>query len=200
MKKARNILVVTLMLLSVLSFGSVANTYAKYTSTADLSDTAKVAKWDIELTSGTQTEKIWDAEANLSVTLFKDDIIAPGSEGSATIPTITNNSEVDATYSITFSELKNDSGIPLEYYDAKTGKWKGIDDVTPITGTIAQGDTVTLTDAIKWRWAYYVDDTQDGKDTDLGKDAALATDEDGIPKIELSLSITATQAAPVVTP
>ncbi len=34
MKKARNILVVTLMLLSVLSFGSVANTYAKYTSTA----------------------------------------------------------------------------------------------------------------------------------------------------------------------
>ena len=109
MKKARNILVVTLMLLAVLSFGSVANTYAKYTSTADLSDTAKVAKWDIEVGG----EKIWDAEANLSVALFTDDIIAPGSEGSATIPTITNNSEVDATYSITFSELKIESAIPL---------------------------------------------------------------------------------------
>lgn len=192
MKKARNILVVTLMLLSVLSFGSVANTYAKYTSTADLSDTAKVAKWDIEVGG----EKIWDASANLSVALFTDDIIAPGSEGSATIPTITNNSEVDATYSITFSELKNESGIPLEYSTDGT-TWNSIDDVEAITGTIAKGDTVTLTDAIKWRWAYYVDDTQDGVDTGLGKDAALATDEDGIPKIELSLSITATQAAPV---
>lgn len=191
MKKARNILVVTLMLLSVLSFGSVANTYAKYTSTADLSDTAKVAKWDIEVGG----EKIWDASANLSVALFTDDIIAPGSAGSATIPTITNNSEVDATYSITFSELKNESGIPLEYSTDGTN-WNSIDDVEAITGTIAKGDTVTLTDAIKWRWAYYVDDTQDGVDTGLGKDAALATDESGIPKIELSLSITATQVAP----
>lgn len=196
MKKARNILVVTLMLLAVLSFGSVANTYAKYTSTADLSDTAKVAKWDIEVGG----EKIWDAEANLSVTLFTDDIIAPGSEGSATIPTITNNSEVDATYSITFSELKNESGIPLEYSTDNGTTWKSIADVEAITGNIAKGDTVTLTDAIKWRWAYYVSDDQDGTDTDLGKTAALATDESGIPSIELSLSITATQAAPVATP
>ncbi len=196
MKKARNILVVTLMLLAVLSFGSVANTYAKYTSTADLSDTAKVAKWDIEVGG----EKIWDAEANLSVALFTDDIIAPGSEGSATIPTITNNSEVDATYSITFSELKNESGIPLEYSTDNGTTWNSIDDVEAITGNIAKGDTVTLTDAIKWRWAYYVSDDQDGTDTDLGKTAALATDESGIPSIELSLSITATQAAPVATP
>lgn len=196
MKKARNILVVTLMLLAVLSFGSVANTYAKYTSTADLSDTAKVAKWDIEVGG----EKIWDAEANLSVALFTDDIIAPGSEGSATIPTITNNSEVDATYSITFSELKNESGIPLEYSTDNGTTWKSIADVEAITGNIAKGDTVTLTDAIKWRWAYYVSDDQDGTDTDLGKTAALATDESGIPSIELSLSITATQAAPVATP
>lgn len=195
MKKARNILVVTLMLLSVLSVGSVANTYAKYTSTADLSDTAKVAKWDIEVGG----EKIWDASKNISVALFNEDIIAPGSEGSATIPTITNNSEVDATYSITFSELKNESGIPLEYSTDGTN-WNSIDDVEAITGTIAKGGTVTLTDAIKWRWAYYVSDTQDGTDTQLGKDAALATDEAGMPKIELSLSITATQAAPSVTP
>ncbi len=196
MKKARNILVVTLMLLAVLSFGSVANTYAKYTSTADLSDTAKVAKWDIEVGG----EKIWDASANLSVALFTDDIIAPGSEGSATIPTITNKSEVDATYSITFSELKNESGIPLEYSTDNGTTWNSIDDVEAITGTIAKGDTVTLTNAIKWRWAYYVSDTQDGVDTGLGKDAALATDDESMPKIELSLSITATQAAPVATP
>ncbi len=196
MKKARNILVVTLMLLAVLSFGSVANTYAKYTSPADLSDTAKVAKWDIEVGG----EKIWDASANLSVALFTDDIIAPGSEGSATIPTITNKSEVDATYSITFSELKNESGIPLEYSTDNGTTWNSIDDVEAITGTIAKGDTVTLTNAIKWRWAYYVSDTQDGVDTGLGKDAALATDDESMPKIELSLSITATQAAPVATP
>lgn len=195
MKKARNILVVTLMLLAVLSFGSVANTYAKYTSTADLSDTAKVAKWDIEVGG----EKIWDASANLSVALFTDDIIAPGSEGSATIPTITNNSEVDATYSITFSELKNESGIPLEYSTDNGNTWNSLDDVEAITGTIAKGGTVTLTDAIKWRWAYYVSDDQDATDTNLGKDAALATDDESIPKIELSLSITATQAAPATT-
>lgn len=195
MKKARNILVVTLMLLAVLSFGSVANTYAKYTSTADLSDTAKVAKWDIEVGG----EKIWDASANLSVALFTDDIIAPGSEGSATIPTITNNSEVDATYSITFSELKNESGILLEYSTDNGNTWNSLDDVEAITGTIAKGGTVTLTDAIKWRWAYYVSDDQDDTDTNLGKDAALATDDESIPKIELSLSITATQAAPATT-
>lgn len=199
MKKARNILVVTLMLLTVLSFGSVANTYAKYTSTADLSDTAKVAKWDIEVGG----KKIWDDSQNVSVTLFTDDIIAPGSEGtldSSAIPTIENKSEVDATYEITFSELNNSSNIPLEYSTDNGTTWKSIDDVAPITGTIAKGATATITDSIKWRWAYYVSDDQDSIDTGLGKDAALATDEDSIPKIELALSITATQAAPVVTP
>lgn len=199
MKKARNILVVTLMLLTVLSFGSVANTYAKYTSTADLSDTAKVAKWDIEVGG----KKIWDDSQNVSVTLFTDDIIAPGSEGtldSSAIPTIENKSEVDATYEITFSELNNSSNIPLEYSTDNGTTWKSIDDVAPITGTIAKGATATITDSIKWRWAYYVSDDQDSIDTGLGKDAALATDEDSIPKIELALSITATQAAPVATP
>lgn len=196
MKKARNILVVTLMLLSVLSAGSVANTYAKYTSTADLSDTARVAKWDIKVGGA----YIWNASSVVESNLFSDDIIAPGSEGSATIPTITNNSDVDATYSITFSEMENDSNIPLEYSTDKGTTWNSIDDVTSITGTIAKGDTVTLTDAIKWRWAYYVSDTQDGTDTDLGKEATFATDDDTMPKIKLALSITATQAAPVVTP
>lgn len=213
MKKARNILVVTLMLLAVLSFGSVANTYAKYTSTADLSDTARVAKWDIEVGG----QKIWEAEDKLTADLFTEKnasgekIIAPGSEGSATIPVITNKSEVAADYTVTFAANDFGIGIPLEYCTngtcATDDDWKSAATVAPITGTLAPGeDTSSATQTIKWRWAYYKDDAQDKKDTELGIASAKAgiTADDGsttvAPKIELALSITATQAAPVATP
>lgn len=207
MKKARNILVVTLMLLSVLSFGSVANTYAKYTSTAELSDTARVAKWDIEVGGS----KIWDASTTVDI-FGTDKIIAPGSEGkfdSTTIPTITNKSEVDAEYTITFKEVENAYNIPLEYSTDNGTTWTALNTVTSISGTLVKGASSNITDSIRWRWAYEktndageVDTAKDEQDTTLGKNATLSETEAsvGMPTIKLALSITATQAAPVATP
>lgn len=220
MKKARNILVVTLMLLSVLSFGSVANTYAKYTSTANLSDTAKVAKWDIELSDGTNTQKIWEAGTTINIFDHTDPhtlssvtvdgkttkIIAPGTAGSVNISKkITNKSDVDVKYTISFSELKNDSKIPLEYCVKQTCQekdWKSIKEVTAIEGTLANAsdtanNSVDIAKTLKWRWAF--DRTKEVENDDGTKETVLRDDEDtalgiaGTATVELAVSITATQ-------
>ena len=107
------------LLVTVLAIILVSGTYAKYTTSATGTDTAKVALWSIKIND----EDIAKAETKeLTVDLFSTitntdgtdeknvsaidgSLIAPGTMGSFNLVSIENASEVNATYSVTYTLL-----------------------------------------------------------------------------------------------
>ena len=186
--------------------GSICGTLAKYTSSSTRGDTGTVAKWEVTV----ETDDITDATADswsfdLFATTVKDtdrtsneeDVasnkIAPGTSGSFTFD-ITNNSEVDATYTVTLAET-NASNIPIQYSVDNT-TWK--DSVAELTMTalkdqaLAMGDTATET--VYWRWVYegttsgaHANQT-DSSDTTLG-----VTAQTSAPTVTINATVVATQ-------
>ncbi len=130
------------VLVALLSLTLVSGTYAKYTSTATGSDTAKVAKYHVTFTGSDSVErningdsitnlsfelfdpaKIYDENGSSAYTVKADDLdvkngttdalIAPGTWGEASF-TLENKSEVTVKYGIGYT-LTNTSSIPLEF-------------------------------------------------------------------------------------
>ena len=119
-----------LLVAVLLSTCAIFSTFAKYASTSSGSDTARVAKWSIEVedteigVAGPTTVKfdlfqtVNDTGNAANDEDVKDGtgdthIIAPGTAGSFEI-TIENLSEVNAKYTITLEET-NPSELPLQY-------------------------------------------------------------------------------------
>lgn len=194
MKKIRNIFVVTLVLLTVISMGNVAGTYAKYTSKETATDTARVAKWDVKFGNDTTFKfNLFDtildsngsAETDVKDGKPNENIIAPGTKGAFSID-VTNNSEVTADLFVSLKETTT-SGIPLQYrvvYNGTAGDWKtSIADVElPANTTLPFGTTGnTGTIKIEWQWLYEKGDDQtaidanDVADTTLGEASTPAT-------------------------
>ena len=201
--------IATLLLLVIVAVGSyfVAGTYAKYTSEIAGSDDASVAKWAWEINGDTfesasdvtngYTFDLFDTikEADLSAdeTDVDTDLIAPGTGGSFDIEII-NNSEVNATYAIAFTET-NTSGIPIEYSTDGGSTWvSSVSSVNAAATNIAMNggsDTVT----VQWRWAFtgaqssnYTSTQTDATDTDLGFAANTSA-----PNVEVTATVTVTQ-------
>lgn len=202
MKKIRNIFVVALVVLTVISMGNVAGTYAKYTSNETGTDTARVAKWDVKFgNDATFAFNLFDtildtdgsAETDVKDGKPTENIIAPGTKGEFSID-ITNDSEVNADLIASFKET-NASSIPLQYrltYNGTVGNWEdSIEDLELPTNTylpFGTGNTGTI--KIEWQWPYEKGadqteiDANDVADTTLGK-AGTAT-----VSIEATLSAT----------
>jgi len=166
----------------------VGGTFAKYTSTVSSNaDTAKVAKWsftdgnngDAEIIGDSVTFNLFDTVADLDTVDDDDDndasvsdgatpIIAPGTKGAFAFD-ITNASEVDATYTITFTVVNaNNIPIVITYggndYTWTDGAFKYDDTVLTITGNVAKG--ADITDALNWKWAF--ERADNSLDTALG--------------------------------
>lgn len=194
MKNVRNALVLSLVLLSVVSMGSVAGTYAKYTSNATGTDSARVAKWSFTVgttdiaTSSTFTFNLFETVDSNVKTGVDENIIAPGTEGSFTIA-LQNDSEVNATYSIDYT-VTNTASIPVEFSIDNGATWTTT--LTDVIDTDINMSGATDSITIKWRWAFegagssnYTDSQTDLTDTALG---VTGTDT-----ITVSAKITATQ-------
>ena len=207
MKKNRMMRLASILLVCVLLTTSViSGTFAKYTSTATASDTARVAKWSIEV-NGTDI-----AVNNPTITfdLFNtvldtnggqkernvaegtdETIIAPGTKGSFELK-IENSSEVTAKYAVDFS-VTNVSGIPIQY-SLDNSEWKmTIDDIDVTETQINMDETKTV--KVYWKWAFESDNVSgnqqsDPIDTTLG---IKADDMQTNPSITVSATITATQ-------
>lgn len=212
MRKNRMMRLASVLLICVLLTTSViSGTFAKYTSTASGSDTARVAKWSIDVegteiaVSGTPAaitfdlfNTISDVGGSADDEQVKDDLLAPGTSGAFTL-NIKNLSEVDAKYTITLAET-NDSNIPLQYsLSGADGSWKNsvaeleMNDLTDVT---IVKETGTGEHIVYWRWAF--DDNtadrhagqKDETDTKLGIAARI---EGGEPFVTITATITATQ-------
>ena len=191
MKKNKMMRIASVLLVAVLlSTCAISGTFAKYTTTATTSDTARVAKWAFTLEGAPiannftfdlfeYTDNNVDVDGNGS-----ENVIAPGTTGSFEI-NLTNNSEVNAKYTISFTE-NNEQNIPLQYsVDGAT--WK--DSIAELTmanlTNIAIDMGASANQTIYWRWVFNDTDTAvtDGSahagqtnssDTNLGTAATLA--------------------------
>lgn len=168
----------------------VSSTWAKYTSSASGSDSARVAKW------AWQYEE--DGSGNVLIDLFKTTVyelnvndepgleadlhvaqgqalIAPGTGGKFDLK-VTNNSEV--TGEVAFDFTVSGADVPLQF-KVDDGEWS--DTLTDVTSSqVAMGATKTVT--IYWRWLYERTDgsgleANDKEDTDLGIASGTVTVE-----------------------
>ena len=205
----------TMALVAVVAIGTyfVSGTYAKYTSKMSGNDKANVAKWAWNIngkdfkSANDLTESytfdlfntIKDTKDSANETDVADDLIAPGTTGSFEI-TITNNSEVNATYAIDFTETKSDTTLPIEY-SLDGANWKKsaneIDIAASETDTklTYNGSTNTVTKKVYWRWAFegskstnYTSAQTDETDTALGFAANTTA-----PTVEVKAEVTVTQ-------
>ena len=205
MKKNRTLRVSALLLaLTLITTCFVGGTFAKYTSSVAPSDTAKVAKWQIEVNDTDVTV----ADPQVTFDLFQDTVldtndtdveadvkqsntlIAPGTAGHFDIK-VENLSEVNAEFTIAFKEEVTGNGgtdLPIEYQivakgsPADGGAWE--DDIsqlnTAVDSIAMEGGSNEYT--VHWRWDF-ADGTNDVNDTKLGVAAAQG---------EVSVKVTAT--------
>lgn len=165
MKKSKTMRAASfLLVLTLMTSCFVGSTFAKYTSTATGSDTARVAKWSIEVndiqiavdSSPTVTFDLFETtiDSNVKEGTSTEAIIAPGTSGQFAL-IVENLSEVNAQYTIALTEA-NTGNIPLQYSVNGT-EWK--DSITELGMTeltnqaIAMG-TGTDTRTVYWRWIF----------------------------------------------
>ena len=171
----------------------VGGTFAKYTSSATGTDSAKVAKWDIKVgttniaTNDTFTFDLFKTIQDSNGTAEETDmspvdgtIIAPGTRGSFDI-VIKNDSQVNATYAIDYT-VTNTNNIPVKFSVDGTNWFDDINYLDVRSVAINMGATATVT--VQWMWEFERIDG-DTQDTTLGS-AASAT-------LTVAAVVTATQ-------
>lgn len=210
MKNLRNGLVLSLVLLSVISMGSVAGTYAKYTTTlAQQTDSARVAKWTIGQTTNvenlfTSSYEASDAANGETDVLSLVDVVAPGTNGEYSF-NLSGTTETNYTLTVVTSAVDTINTVdyaPITYTldsnpvtDMNTDGVINAEDLAlaiaaiyPTDKVYAAGTVSESVHTIGWSWAINGDDA---KDTILGNE--IAADEDSH-KVSLSITITATQS------
>ncbi len=191
--KTMKMILITL-LIAMIALVLVSGTYAKYTSSASGSDTARVAKWSFNVGENDIVAKdtftfdlfktITDTDGKTEtdvVSANADKVIAPGTSGSFDL-VLENKSETSAKYGITYT-VTNTASIPVQF--SVNGK-----DWTDNLANVVESDTDTKlaanngtkTITIQWKWAYDGDDTTD---VNLGKV--------GTAKLIVQADVTATQ-------
>ncbi len=169
----------------------VGGTFAKYTSSASGSDSARVAKWSFEVndteiaTTQTFTFNLFDTIKDSNGTDDETDmspvdgsIIAPGTQGSFQIK-LENLSEVNATYAIDYT-VTNTNSIPVKFSVDGGTNWT--EDLADVTATNIAHTSGTVTITVQWKWDF---EGNNVRDTALGY---TATDT-----ITVAAAVTATQ-------
>ena len=161
------------LIVAIIATILVSGTYARYTTRLTGTDTVEIAKWawnisgeDISNTTTTYTLDLFntiDSSNGSAEQHTASGKIAPGTQGRFDI-LITNNSEVDATYAVTFSE-DNQLGANIEY-SIDNSHWGNVSTLDITATAIDQGDSTTL--PIYWRWSYNVSNDQNTADTLVG--------------------------------
>lgn len=191
-----------LFILTMISTCAFATTFAKYTTSGDTTDTARVAKWGVTVTAvAEENQKLFTneylnaSEATVKATV---DVVAPGTSGELSKFTISGTPEVKAqvTYAATLTlegwVVEGSDYCPIVIKVGSTTctgstmeelKNKVATAVAAQGATYSVGEPIEDTLVITWEWAYSGDDA---KDTALG-DLATA------PTIKLDITATVTQ-------
>lgn len=215
MKKNRMMRVASALLVAVLlSTCAISGTFAKYVAKGSGSDTARVAKWGVQVTGTAETfaDTYAKDDGSFIVTTntveSTEDVVAPGTTGNMAAFTITGTPEVAVRVKFEGTLELGDKWVdsisayycPIEI-TVGTTTYKGLDYAsadafeTAVNAAIAtySNDYAAGTDlsgigadapAISWAWAFEGND--DAKDTYLGDQAAVGN------AAEIYLAVTAT--------
>ena len=202
-----------LLVLTLLSACAISGTFAKYTTSATATDTARVAYWGF-------TQEAWDNDLNLFDNNYTDvagtgtaNVVAPGTSKTTTVNfAYTDNTadsvtapEVDYNFSITLNATGNYTALDANQNFTWTLKMPGDEKATSYqkvaelqtaiqalnkdykAGTLPTGfDAGNNAIEIGWDWAFYTSAGADVADTTMGNAAALDD-------VTFTLTITATQ-------
>lgn len=196
--------IMALVALAAIGSYFIAGTYAKYTSDIAGTDTATVAKWkwtinnsvidSVDNTTYTFNlfDTIKDSDRSSSETDVASGLIAPGTSGSFDID-IKNDSEVNATYAIAFTETNNNN-VPIEYSTDGTTWVSSVNSMDVSPTNIAMGAS-SAKKTVYWRWAYtgaqsdnYKSTQTDTTDTALGFGANTSA-----ATVQVTATVTVTQ-------
>ena len=198
--------IMALVALAAIGSYFIAGTYAKYTSDIAGTDTATVARWKwtinqsvIDSAQAAQngyTFNLFDTITEWNSSTAESDVaagkIAPGTGGSFDIA-ITNNSEVNATYAIAFTET-NANNVPIEYSTDRT-TWVSSVGSLDVSSTAINMGASSTTMTVYWRWAYtgaqstnYTSTQTDATDTALGFGANTSA-----ATVQVTATVTVTQ-------
>lgn len=140
-----------LLVLALLTTCVISSTFAKYTTSATGTDTARVAKWGFEATDSSivLTDLFRDAyDKNVSGAA---DVIAPGTANSAvfgftyggaggiTAPEVAYTFEVSTTGSSCADAIRNNAGIQWKLDSGDWGTWdQMINDIEALDGNVPE--------------------------------------------------------------
>ncbi|MDE5984394.1 MAG: hypothetical protein K2H13_03980 [Eubacterium sp.] len=206
-----------LLVLCLLTTCVISGTFAKYVTSNDGSDSARVAKFGVSVTvSGstfakeyaTDDKDVVGAIANSVVSSTEENVVAPGTSGKMVDVVITGTPEVavnvnyEATVDLTgWEDEEGNYYCPLEITVGST-KLEGLkyDDAEAFAAAVkaeiekASANYEANTDlstaaipSVSWSWAF--DTNDDVKDTYLGDQAAAGN----AATVELSVAATVTQ-------
>ena len=160
MKKNKMMRIASVLLVAVLlSTCVISGTFAKYTSTFEGEDTAKVAKWDVStVDKDSQTftfnlfNTINDTQNDAAETDVTTDKIAPGTKGSFTI-TLASKSEVTANYAVSYV-VTNTKNVPIKFSVDNGANWTEINTITGDSGTITVDQDFSKDITVMWEWEF----------------------------------------------
>ncbi len=201
-----------LLVLTLITSCFVGGTFAKYTTSANGTDSARVAKWGVTVTANggtfantyaTDTGNVVGAIANSVVSA--DKVIAPGTKGNMVGMTITGTPEVAVSVNYAANFKVKDWTVDDKFYcplQIKVGKTMidGVkfndaaafenavnNEISTYNKNYAAGTDLSTasvtTPSVSWEWPFSEDDI---KDTKLGN---LKT----APTVELTITTTVTQ-------
>jgi len=214
MKKNRMMRLASLLLVLVLMTSSVVGgTFAKYTTSATVTDTARVAYWGFGRAAAT-TFDLFDGvyvhETNGTTVNSNVNVVAPGtakestfgfayidSEEGATAPEVAYTFVVDADITGNYTALDNNENfvwtLDGEEYATVALLLKAIEDLDGNknqnryeAGTLPTGFGVGSEHTIGWKWEFSTSDAADEIDTAMGNATDLAD-------VSITITITATQ-------
>ena len=212
MRTASGLLVATLLTTSVIS-----GTFAKYVTSAEGTDTARVARWGFKDTS-VEFDNLFETSYDKNVT-GEEDVIAPGTTKSATFkfnytesqtaPEVAYTFKVDTTDSNCADDIKKNKNIVWsldgkEYATDDQGtSWdKMIAAIKNLSGD-ASGEKeykagelptefpkASKTHTVKWAWK--INDNDSATDAQNVEDTGMGN-KDALDKVTLKITVSATQ-------
>lgn len=215
MKKARNFMLVALVALTLVTVFTVSGTYAKYTTTGTSTDSARVAKFGVTITSKDATENTMFTTGDGEYVSATQDVVAPGTKGDlagftiAGSPEVAVKAEISAVLELENWTLANGSEyMPLiftvanvDYYVGKDGITTVDELITAVEGAIAVSGEYKVGEAISavmptvsYRWDYEADSALTGNTQNDTNDTVLGNNGTA-PTVNLTVTATVTQIA-----
>lgn len=182
-----------LIVLTLVTSCFVGGTFAKYTTSAEGSDTARVAKWGVVITAnGATFAKAYDTDVDIKTVISADEskVVAPGTKGNMVGMTITGTPEVAvrvnyaANFKVEGWTVGDNFYCPLQIkvgsatidgtkfaredlFEAAVNTEISTYSKNYAAGTDLSTASVT-TPSVSWEWPFRVNDADDAKDTALG--------------------------------